>query len=393
MEKAASAAGEILPCPKIIRGQERLTPEQAAYARQFAQERIAAMLSTTPIDEREAEQHLRAAYHVAGLELVPMRWFDSPGTFILAHLPIEWASVWDRMKKIGQDIREDLVEEIGQDLVEEIMQEIGQDMEEDYDEDSVGYSVGLSVWSSAWDDGVGDRVWNSVKADVLADGEGKEVWETIRKDQEDIMDEVVEGSVRAYYGANWLSFYRFFHEVFEENELIHLALFNEMVSGYRLGSKEAWLVRKPILLQRDAQGRLHSADGMCIQYRDGWGFYAWHGTRCPEKLILHPEQLTKEEWMNERNLEVRRAMQEQLGNERFVKLVGGKCIEQGWRADLIEVDLGNDPERVARFVRVKDTSTERIYYLRVPPTFDQADEALAWTFGLEGQDYQPIQEA
>ncbi|HEY7414396.1 MAG TPA: hypothetical protein VH593_04330 [Ktedonobacteraceae bacterium] len=63
------------------------------------------------------------------------------------------------------------------------------------------------------------------------------------------------------------------------------------------------------------------------------------------------------------------------------------------RADLIEVELDNDPERIARFVRVRDTSTERVYYLRVPPTFDQADEALAWTFGLERQDYQPIQEA
>jgi hypothetical protein len=175
--------------------------------------------------------------------------------------------------------------------------------------------------------------------------------------------------------------------VFEENDRIHLALFNEMVCGYRLGSKQAWLVRKPIRLECDAQGRLHSADGMGIQFRDGWGMYAWHGIRCSEKLILHPEQLSKEEWMNEGNQEIRRIMQERPGNERFVEMVGGRCIDQGQRADLIEVDLRNDPERVARFVRVKDTSTERVYYLRVPPTLDKADEALAWTFGLEAKDY------
>ncbi|HEY7419061.1 MAG TPA: hypothetical protein VH593_28020 [Ktedonobacteraceae bacterium] len=41
-----------LPCLKIIREQKGLTPEQAAYARQFVQERIAAMLSTAAIDEK-----------------------------------------------------------------------------------------------------------------------------------------------------------------------------------------------------------------------------------------------------------------------------------------------------------------------------------------------------
>jgi hypothetical protein len=85
MEKSLSTAGVKLPCPKIKRGQERLTPEQEAYARQFAQERIAAMLSTAAIDEAEAEKHLRAAYRVAGLEPVPVRWFDSPIAFVEAH--------------------------------------------------------------------------------------------------------------------------------------------------------------------------------------------------------------------------------------------------------------------------------------------------------------------
>lgn len=37
--------GLTLPCPKIIRGQRKLTPEQEAYASQFARERIAAMSS------------------------------------------------------------------------------------------------------------------------------------------------------------------------------------------------------------------------------------------------------------------------------------------------------------------------------------------------------------
>ncbi len=313
-------------CPKIVPGQERLSPKQEAYARQFAQERVAAMLSTAAIDEREAEDHLRAAYTVAGLEPPrSIRWFESPIDFVMAcvHRASVWDSVWDSVRA------------------------------------SVGASVGASVW-------------DSVRASVGAS---------------------VRDSVGAYYDENWLAFYQFFHEVFEENKLIHLALFNEMVSGYRAGSQEAWLVRKPCVLKRDEQGRLHSASGMCMQYRDGWGFYAWHGVRVPERLILHPESITKEEWLHESNLEIRRVMQERLGNERFVALVGGKCIHIGKRGKLVEIDLGDDPERVACYVHVRDSSTEREYYLRVPPTISDADEGVAWTFGLSKESYRPRQEA
>ena len=63
------------------------------------------------------------------------------------------------------------------------------------------------------------------------------------------------------------------------------------------------------------------------------------------------------------------------------------------RGELISIDLGDDPERVAHYVHVQDSSTERQYYLRVPPTITSADEAVAWTFGMDAQEYQPEQEA
>jgi uncharacterized protein DUF6745 len=105
-----------------------------------------------------------------------------------------------------------------------------------------------------------------------------------------------------------------------------------------------------------------------------------------------PEKLTKEDWLEEDNLEVRRVMQERLGPDRFVELVGGRCLDQGARGELIEVDLGDDPEGLAHYVHVRDASTQRQYSLRVPPSIRRADEAVAWTFGLDEQDYQPRQE-
>ena len=52
----------------------------------------------------------------------------------------------------------------------------------------------------------------------------------------------------------------------------------------------------------------------------------------------------------------------------------------------------DDPERVASYVQVQDASTERHYFLRVPPTIQTAAEAVAWTFQVTVKDYHPAQE-
>jgi hypothetical protein len=145
---------------------------------------------------------------------------------------------------------------------------------------------------------------------------------------------------------------------------------------------------RPVHIDRDEQGRLHSENRKAIQYPDGWGLYMWHGVRVTEKIIMHPEKLTKKDWMDEKNIEVRRCIQEKLG-ERFVKMLKGKTIHNGKWGTLIEIDLKDDPDKVAHYVKVKDSSTKREYYLRTPPTIMDADASVAWTFGLEVETYKP----
>ncbi|QBD75737.1 hypothetical protein EPA93_06840 [Ktedonosporobacter rubrisoli] len=396
--------GSMPPCPRIVRGQQSLTPQQEEYARHFAQERIARMLAPTVIDEQEAEAHLREAYRVAGLcPPVTIRWFDSPIPFLLACVKdnSEWGDVYQTMEiRVRTSTQDSLRKRVEKSLYEKVEACV-------YGEASMWNTQGASrygIWTNVteiimWEiyqsvlDSVEATLWGNTRVSVgvnLRDITWANVEESVWGCQG--LGDIVLLSLQAYNDAYWLAFFRFLHEVFEENKLIHWALFNELVSGYRLQSKEAWLVRKPILLECDEQGRLHSASGRCLQYRDGWGWYAWHGVRMPEKIILHPQQLTREDWLQEHNVEVRRVIQEQLGNDRFVELIGGKYIDTGTRGNLIEVDLGNDPEGVAHYVQVRDASTQRQYSLRVPPSIRRADEAIAWTFGLDSQDYQPRQE-
>jgi hypothetical protein len=202
---------------------------------------------------------------------------------------------------------------------------------------------------------------------------------------------VQRDSARAYDNAPRLACYRFFDAYLAPNALHALAHFNELVSGYWLGNEVALIVRRPKGLTRDAQGRLHHATGTCMEYHDGWGFYAWHGVSVPEKIIVEPEALTREDFLSEENIEVRRAMMECMG-DRFVPNMGGYVIDEGPRGQLYQVDLAGDPERVARYVCVQDASTPRQYFLRVPPRIKTAAEAVAWSFGLSGEDYHPAQE-
>jgi hypothetical protein len=237
----------------------------------------------------------------------------------------------------------------------------------------------VSVYAHVWDC-VGEQIKASVWASLRASGvecPKVDVWLSI---------------TRAYGSAEWFAHSRFFDTYLAPNAEHALAHFNERVSGYWLGNKEAILVRRPCVLSRDGQGLLHSATGKCIEYPDGWGISAWHGVRVPEQVILRPETLTRDDFLHEKNVEVRRVIQERMGS-RFVVELGGQVLDQGPRGVLYEVRLPeDDPEQVAHYVQVQDASTERHYFLRVPPTIQTAAEAVAWSFQLAVDDYRPAQE-
>ena len=219
----------------------------------------------------------------------------------------------------------------------------------------VGASVRASVWASVWDS-VGD-------------------------------------SVGAYDSANFMAFYGFFHEVLEPNKLQWLDRTNQLVSGYGLFENEAILIRKARLLTLDDNGRLHNEVQKCMEYRDGWGFYAWHGTRVPEYVITTPKELvTKELWLKEENQEIKRCLVEKVGYDKFLEWFKPATIDTWVDYKLHHIFEQVDGEEL-RLLQMKDTSTERIYFLRVPPTVKTCREAVAWSFQLDADKYLPEQEA
>ena len=246
----------------------------------------------------------------------------------------------------------------------------------------VGSQVESQVYSQ-----VGSQVWSQVRSQVYSQVESQ-----VESDQLKYFDFAYYGNIADYY---WVAFYDYFRKIGK----VKLSAFNNFVFLLKAGiydmiqlDKACIVSDMPCKILCDLENRLHSLSSSAIEWRDGYCLYFVHGVAVPEKIILHPEKLTKEDWIKEPNVEVRRVIQEQMGSL-FVEKIGGKVINKSTRGKLIEVKLPNDPERVSRYVKVKDSSTTREYYLRVPPTINSADEGVAWTFGLEIGEYQPVQES
>ena len=388
-------------------GQVRLQIEQQAAVDRFAALRVQRQLSTEPADEEAAEALLWQAYEVVGL--TPPRhihWLDGPLELVaVLARGQEWFEVDEEFtERVPHCVWDDTLREedeislLGERLLECIDQRVR----------NVQRQVEARIkanFGSLWGSGLAAQVWDRLAYPYLDDlfrNVGEPLWRAVAEDARWVLgsdfryasgqvDSSIWHSVLAYEAAGKLAFCRFFDTYSKPNEALALAQFNELVSGYWFGKDVALLVSRPTRLSFDEAGRLHNVSGPCVEYRDGWHFYAWHGVRAPEKLILYPETLTREDFLYENNVEVRRLIQERMG-QRFVWELEGTFIDGGPLGVLYEVDLRDDPERVARYVHVQDASTPHQYYLRVPPTTQTVAEAIAWSFNMTIEEYHPAQE-
>lgn len=144
---------------------------------------------------------------------------------------------------------------------------------------------------------------------------------------------------------------------------------------------------------------------------DGWGVYAWHGLHLKDSdLILKPETITAPRIRDERNAEIRRMLLERFGFDRYLSESGALPIHADETGTLYRCELEDDEPFV--MVRVVNSTPEpdgqfKHYALRVDPdlrpmlangTYGKpqaftARNAIASTFGLRGEEYQPVQQS
>jgi hypothetical protein len=142
--------------------------------------------------------------------------------------------------------------------------------------------------------------------------------------------------------------------------------------------------------------RLHRDDGPAVVWPDGWGVWAIHGVRVPQRVVEAPETLTAAEILAEPNVEVRRVMIERFGYGRLLAetdaaLVDADVDEVGNARELRLIAVADDEDIV--LVRVVNSTREptgefREFLIRVAPTCRTCLEAVAWTFDVAPEDYE-----
>jgi len=92
-----------------------------------------------------------------------------------------------------------------------------------------------------------------------------------------------------------------------------------------------------------------------------------------------------------KNAEIRRLLLERFGYEKFLEELKGIIIHEDGTSKLIKLGW-HEKEEPIKLVKVKDASTNRWYILRVPSNVKTCREAIAWTFKLKEEEYNPLKE-
>lgn len=341
-----------------------LTDEQRAQMPGWARKWIDIGLSTEPMDLPRFDAGARACYRYAGLDeprvVVPV---SSPIVLALA-APIA-SAVLARFTPTGRLKKQDAIEGAVRDAVE----------------GAVRVAVGGAV-NDAWYRYIGGQFW--------------------------------VGSWWWYASPSVVSYLREVCGLTLPGDLMDRAL------AYQATAESAcwwWPHRqfvmvsdRPLRINLDARGRLHSESGPAIVWRDGWGVYAWHGVRVAANVIDTPAETITAKWIaDERNAEVRRVLVERVGAERYMVLAGGEVVNRDDWGTLWEVTRP-EPMRVVELLNSTpepDGSSKR-YFLRVPHTAERRDpdrcvacgadlavipktahEAVAWSYSVCPADYRP----
>jgi hypothetical protein len=159
--------------------------------------------------------------------------------------------------------------------------------------------------------------------------------------------------------------------------------------GFRMMHEEFCIVSDyPETLKIDDQNRPHCEDGPSHRWRDGWSLWHIHGVVVPEWIVLRPEQITVAKIDAEKNIEVRRIMQERMGVGKYLHESGAQLID----FDQVEVVRGSGkmmPRALlkardgAMYLEGTDSSTTRSYFMRVPPSSKTCRDAHNAIAGLD----------
>ena len=240
------------------------------------------------------------------------------------------------------------------------------------------------------------------------DGGWTDIWKKLKKDETKVLvfNQAMELPApsdlqlsRQYYASQHIQlcvFYTLCMKYFPDSGIEKIAPILEVIQQiqwFSLYSDTVIMHEKPIDLRFDERGRLHSATGPALLYRDNAACYYWHDQQIPSKWIT--EGLTATQALKEPNTELRRCACELLGYLKIVEELGYQVVDTDPDIEigkLITVNFPTNAEGSAhtleKFLWVTEGHTARQFMLAVPPDTTTAIGGHIFLAGFKDLDIQ-----
>jgi len=144
-------------------------------------------------------------------------------------------------------------------------------------------------------------------------------------------------------------------------------------------------VKAPTVVRMNNEGQISALHEPAIEFADGYSIYAIDGILTRK----HPvRRFTKHFIAHSRNAEERRVLIETVGFNNYVDLCNGLMLQSDGYGELYQFPALPRDDEGLRMVKVVNSTPEpdgtyKDYFLRVPPNMETAEQAVAWTFGIE----------
>jgi hypothetical protein len=385
-------------------------------------------LSVEDADPRLAHAAASAAYHAAGIPEPPLRiWMDSPLGGVYAA-----TAMWQLFSGAGQrwdQLADQLGDHVGNQLGHQVLDQLRDQLEgQRWDQlrnqrwDQLGDQLGIQLQDELqtefsyqlkkqlWEDPlrfrlerqIHDQLWDQLGHQLghqLADQTRLQLRDQLGDQLQREFASQIESSLIPWWNAHSIGCRQCAVPIAPVPASPRLDTLAAAIqaAGWWIPLRGATIMAsRPVLISRDSQGRLHSATGRALQYRDGWGFHAWHGRGVPEWVITAPgiDRIAAEP-----NIEIRRCAIESMGWDRFIAdaqltQVGSPVPDPGNPGQhLVLYDV---PKRLwgSRIRLLMCTNgpaerdgTRRRYGLTTPADINDPITAAAWAARLSPDEY------
>lgn len=241
-----------------------ITKEQAALGRQLRDTWIARGRSIGKVDHDRVERGVVAAYGAAKLKPVPVRWFPSPIKALSAAAQMVKAGakpvvgdLFTKPLEVSRKIRENQIDE-------RVRAVVARELHDPVNTATRSISGGVAAEMSIRALVIGDRykstgqMLQKIISDMSLCDQKLGVLASVAFDR-------VIGVAKAETWAGLI----------HANEAGWLFPFSNVVIA----------TERPTRISFDADGEPHSAQGMAIEYPDGYGVFCWHGTIVPHEAV------------------------------------------------------------------------------------------------------------